>query len=174
MKRMPFHRSGSTFDRKMWAISVFLFAGFLLLPSLPRAGEVDQLQTRAKLGEIKAQVQLGEKYFRGEGVPQNYTEAYRWFTKAAERGNPAGQYRIGQMYALGLGVLRDDAEAVRWYSLSAEQGHLAHWHAERGGGCEVVPEGGGTGARGGTAQTRIDVRKSPGGTGERRGGGEVV
>jgi len=123
MKQMPFHRRGSTSDRKMWAITVFLFAGFLLLPSSARAGEVDPLQTRAKLGEVKAQVQLGEKYIRGEGVPQNYTEAYRWFAKAAERGNPAGQYRIGQMYAQGLGVLRDDAEAVRWYFLSAEQGY---------------------------------------------------
>ena len=110
-------------DSIMRAITVFLLSGVLLLPSLLKAGEADQLQTRAKLGDVKAQVQLGEKYFRGERVPQNYTEAYRWFAKAADRGNPEGQHRLGQMYARGIGVLQDDAEAVRWYFLSAEKGY---------------------------------------------------
>ncbi len=123
MKRMPFDVGGRTLDGKTRAITVFLLAGILLLPSLLRAGEVDPLQTRAKLGEIRAQVQLGKRYFRGEGVPQNYTEAYRWFASAAERGDAEAQYRLGQMYARGNGVLPDDAEAVKWYFLSAEQGY---------------------------------------------------
>ncbi|MBW2740392.1 MAG: sel1 repeat family protein [Deltaproteobacteria bacterium] len=46
----------------------------------------------------KAEYELGEKYFEGKGVPQDYAEAAEWYQKAAEIGNPNAQYKLGRMY----------------------------------------------------------------------------
>ena len=64
-------------------------------------------------------------YANGEGVPQDYAEAVRWYRLAAEQGNASAQHNLGLMYANGEGVPQDYAEAVRWYRLAAEQGNAS-------------------------------------------------
>ena len=54
---------------------------------------------------------------------ENYTEAARWYRKAAEQGDADAQYNLGFSYNLGLGVSQDYTEAVKWYRKAAEQGH---------------------------------------------------
>ena len=70
-------------------------------------------------------------YERGQGVPQDYSEAMRLYKGAAERGDAAAQYRIGDMYRRGKCVERDYAEAVKWYLMAADrtQGGNAHVQA---------------------------------------------
>ena len=55
-------------------------------------------------------------------TPWIYTEAARWFRKAAEQGEPRAQYDLRLMYNTGRGVPRDDGEAVRCYRKAAEPG----------------------------------------------------
>ena len=55
-------------------------------------------------------------------MPQDYTEAAKWYRLAAEQGNAVAQLAIGVMYDSGKGVPQDSAEAVKWYRLAAEQG----------------------------------------------------
>ena len=75
-------------------------------------------------------------YGIGQGVPQDYAEATKWYRLAAEQGHADAQFNLGRMYAnkvsnwvarlrasLDLGVPHDDAEAVKWYRRAAEQGH---------------------------------------------------
>ena len=45
-------------------------------------------------------------YTFGQGVPQNYTEAAKWYRLAAEQGNAQAQYNLGFLYAEGV-ALRD-------------------------------------------------------------------
>ena len=59
----------------------------------------------------------------GKGVPQDKTEAARWFRKAAEQGHGEAQYRLAMLHLSGDGVPKDKAEAVRLFSKAAEQGH---------------------------------------------------
>ena len=66
---------------------------------------------------------LGNRYLHGEGVPPDYVEAAKWFTKAAEQGHASAQYNLGLMYMSGAGVSQDDIEAVKWYRKAAEQTH---------------------------------------------------
>ena len=61
-------------------------------------------------------------YYNGNGVPQNYTEAVKWYCLAAKQGDAKAQFIIGSMYATGQGVPQNDAEAVRWFRLAAQQG----------------------------------------------------
>jgi TPR repeat protein len=81
-----------------------------------------QLQVRAKQGEAGAQTSLGAIYARGQGAPQDFTEALKWFRKAAEKGDASAQVSLGVCYANGQGVSQDYAEAVEWFRKAAEQG----------------------------------------------------
>ena len=72
-----------------------------------------------------AQYDLGEMYRIGQGVPQDYKEAVKWYTKAAEQGIAFAQYILGVSYSEGIGVPKDDKEAVKWYTKAAEQGHAS-------------------------------------------------
>ncbi len=86
----------------------------------------------ADLGDPDAQSFLGMMYALGWGVPQDKTEAVRWYRLAADQGNPiaqrelekmpAFQNELGTNYADGIGVPQDDAKAIHWYTLAAEQG----------------------------------------------------
>jgi uncharacterized protein len=67
-------------------------------------------------------------YFDGQGVPQDYAEAMRWFRLAAAQGHAEAQSKLGFMYVEGSGVPQDDAEALRWFRLSADQGNaVGQW-----------------------------------------------
>ncbi len=56
-------------------------------------------------------------------VPQDYTEAVKWYRKAAEQDNARAQYYLGAIYRNGRGVPQDEAEAVKWFRKAAEQGY---------------------------------------------------
>lgn len=65
----------------------------------------------------------GLKYYKGAGVKQDYAEAFKWFQKAADRGNVNAQYNIGVAYGKGKGVTQDYAEAIKSYRKAANQGN---------------------------------------------------
>ena len=62
--------------------------------------------------------QKGKKYHDED----NYTEAVKWYSEAAEQGYAKAQYNLGYCYDEGLGVSQNYAEAVKWYRKAAEQG----------------------------------------------------
>lgn len=82
----------------------------------------------AELGDKFAQGYLGFLYESGNGVERNYTQAVKWYQKAAEQGHDVAQYNLGLMYHLGKGVQQNDATAVKWFRKAAEQGHQSAQH----------------------------------------------
>jgi TPR repeat protein len=65
---------------------------------------------------------FGYKFMNGNGVPQNYTEAFNYFLKAAENGDSNSQERLGYLYYMGYGVKKNAAKAAEWWLKAAEQG----------------------------------------------------
>lgn len=78
-----------------------------------------RLPTRASL---QRRVGLGNMYDRGEGVAQGYTEAARWYCRAADQGHAVAQYNLDALLGRGTSVDRDYVEAEKWYEMAAEQG----------------------------------------------------
>jgi len=76
----------------------------------------------AEQGDAKAQYNLGQMYYEGQGVPQDHKEAVKWYRLAAEQGFAKGQYNLGTMYDEGEGIPQDYKEAVKWTRLAADQG----------------------------------------------------
>jgi len=87
------------------------------------AADIETMRKAAEAGDADAQYDLGLMYHDGEGVPEDYVEAVKWFRKAAEQGHAAAQFYLGIAYHGGVGVPKDDAEAVKWLRKAAEQGH---------------------------------------------------
>ena len=50
-------------------------------------------------------------FAKGQGVPQDYAEALKWFRKAADQGEATAQYDLGVLYAEGQGVSQDYVQA---------------------------------------------------------------
>ena len=111
------HRRLVTVSRGIWLLTVVAFV------SCQNAPDVDELRNVATEGDVAAQFDLGDKYLNGEGVPQDNTEAARWFRLAADQGHAGAQSNLGVMYRTGRGVPQDDGESLRWYRLAADQGH---------------------------------------------------
>jgi TPR repeat protein len=63
-------------------------------------------------------------YAEGLGIPQDYKQAFAWFTKAAEQGETKAQYSLGLMYSKGLGVPQNDKQAAIWYAKVANKGDV--------------------------------------------------
>ena len=61
-------------------------------------------------------------YAKGNGVPQDYAEALKWYRKAAEQGYALAQYNLAVMYDNGNGVPQDDTTAYMWVNLAAATG----------------------------------------------------
>lgn len=80
------------------------------------------LQAEALKGVAEAQFVLGFLYAKGQGVPQDYKEAVKWYRLAADQGYVTAQYNLGGLYDNGQGVPQNYKEAVNWFRLAAEQG----------------------------------------------------
>jgi len=49
--------------------------------------QLSRLQEQAEGGDANAQYELGMAYQCGSGVPQSFTEAIKWYKKAAAQGD---------------------------------------------------------------------------------------
>lgn len=76
----------------------------------------------AQQGNAKAQFNLGVMYYDGQGVPQYYFQAVKWFRLAAAQGHANAQNILGVSYRDGKGVPKDAVQAVKWYRLATAQG----------------------------------------------------
>lgn len=54
-------------------------------------------------------------YHDGIGVERDYTEALKWYTKAAWWGYVSAQYNLAGMYLEARGVVQDYGKAEKWY-----------------------------------------------------------
>lgn len=79
----------------------------------------------AEQGNAGAQAVLGGMYHKGNGVPQDKTEAVKWWKCASKKENKYAQFSLGLMYANGDGVRQDFVEAYRCWERAGKQGHEA-------------------------------------------------
>ncbi len=90
----------------------------------PEQGFVATLKA-AEQGSAKAQLQLAQMYYDGNGVTKDAAQAAAWYRKAAEQGDVEAQFWIGALYHLGEGVSKDTVQSVAWHRKAAEQGDAA-------------------------------------------------
>ncbi|GBC04284.1 hypothetical protein RclHR1_00560011 [Rhizophagus clarus] len=67
----------------------------------------------------EAKVRYGNCLYNGKGVEQNYSEALKYFEKAAEDGFKVAMYNAGNMYYNGIGCMKDIEKAKYYMNLAA-------------------------------------------------------
>lgn len=91
-------------------------------PPGPAVKDSEGIQQLAEQGNAAAQFAVGARYATGEAVPQDYFQAFTWFSKAAEQGNVAAQATLGAYYWAGRGAPQDLAKAYYWAILAQAGG----------------------------------------------------
>ncbi|KAJ0420477.1 hypothetical protein BJY00DRAFT_136392 [Aspergillus carlsbadensis] len=69
----------------------------------------------------KATGYIGLMYLRGEGVEQNFADAFIWFKHGLTNGDALCQYQLGLMYLHGYGVQQDAFKASSYFIPAADQ-----------------------------------------------------
>jgi len=82
------------------------------------------LRDLAEKGDVAAQFALGLSYATGD-AKQDYTEAARWFTSAADGGDVRAQSILAAYYLDGRGVPKDIGKAYFWAILARANGDQA-------------------------------------------------
>ncbi|MCD7785499.1 MAG: serine/threonine-protein kinase [Oscillospiraceae bacterium] len=82
-----------------------------------------QLRSAAANGVDEAKYLIGRCYYRGYGVPVDYSDAVFWFKEAALSELAPAQYSVGICYYYGQGVEQDCSEAIRWFAKAAVSGY---------------------------------------------------
>lgn len=96
--------------------------------ALPDAIGGATLRMRAVQGDPSAQLEIGDRFAEGRGVPADPAAAARWLEKAAAQGLAPAQHRLGSLYEKGRGVARDLVVARRWYEQAAASGNVRAMH----------------------------------------------
>lgn len=78
----------------------------------------------AKLGHLRAQLELAAISAHGPAELRDPVEAAQWWKVAAELGDEYAQYELGLCYLTGTGVKKNTAEALRSWHKAAQQGEL--------------------------------------------------
>lgn len=58
---------------------------------------IKKWQSLAEQGNADAQFLLGNAYYNGNGVPQDYNQAISWWQKSAAQGNASAQKALDQL-----------------------------------------------------------------------------
>jgi len=122
-----------TREKEMKLLQLLGVSILLMLPAQQVRGQPDKLapvpagdsllghlKARAQTNDLDAQLTLGWMYDNGQGVPSDHEQAFSWWLKAAEQGQPVARYNVGVMYCAGQGVAQDYTNAAAWWQKTTE------------------------------------------------------
>ncbi len=85
----------------------------------------DQVRKAADRADPRAMYQLAEMYSDGKGVPENFSEAAKWYRRSADAGYPEAHTAMGVISLIkAAGLAGDDESAVRFASDESKKSEL--------------------------------------------------
>jgi TPR repeat protein len=113
---------------RAFATAIFLYTVLGLSLQFPLAAETNLAQLPSVGPEgpsagSAALVRLGDIYFAGELVRQDFKAAISFYRQAAEKESPTGRIRLGEMIARGQGVAQDPELGKAMVRAVAETGN---------------------------------------------------
>ena len=97
--------------------------------------DLEALRAKAKAGNARAAVSLGDAFYRGEGVAEDFAVARDWYTRAAELGNVDAMRNLVYFFSAGdrarstpvakpaPATVTELEQAVKWARAAAAKGH---------------------------------------------------
>lgn len=87
------------------------------------AQSIDEIRKSAEAGDAAAQTAYAYALYLGKNIPQNTTEAVKWWNKAAAQGHTTTMNKIGMCYEFGWGVTKSIPTAMYWYKKAGDKGY---------------------------------------------------
>ena len=82
----------------------------------------EDLDEQAKVGDLSALQILGAVFYRGWGEEKNLEVAFRYYLRAASKGDGPCMCQVAFMLENGEGCKADPAQAAFWYTKAAKLG----------------------------------------------------
>jgi TPR repeat protein len=104
------------------------YSGYDPSKAFPDGDPDGRIAELKRLGEqdARAAYDLGLRFFRGDGIPQDSYQSLTWMRKAAEGGDLEAQKALGRLYLTGLEEMGSDPrEAEKWLAIAADRGDKA-------------------------------------------------
>lgn len=100
----------------------YKLASLAMAGPAPKADDKKALEhlKNAGLTSGKALEAIGNFYENGVGLAPNYTEAFKWYQKAANSGLVDAMYRLGFCYETGIGTPVNPKEALATYQKAVD------------------------------------------------------
>lgn len=86
--------------------------------------DCDRCGKTEKFSEIDFYLNEAEKYRTGNGVRKNSQKSYRFYKKAADKGNADAMVKVAEALEEGRGVNQNFADAIEWYKKAADKGSV--------------------------------------------------
>ncbi len=99
----------------IFLVAIFFFAGAVFSQNI---------EQKAKDGNVQAMYDLAKEYYSGIGRIQNQANALVWFERAANKNHIESMYRTAQMYEKGISTPVNLRIAFNYYLQAAEKGHF--------------------------------------------------
>ena len=109
---------------RIFQVTALVLFSAVVFAAAQTAPDIAALTAKAESGDAKAEFDLGQCYASSHGVPQDQSEAARWFRKAAEQGFVVAQERFANVLLYGYGVTQSTPEALAWFQKAAEHGDV--------------------------------------------------
>ena len=93
------------------------------------------------MGHLHSMYELAVALYIGDGVPEDPSQAVKYFIKAADLGHSGAAYMLADCYLDGVGVERNRAKAMEWLMTAAEMGHRQAQHRAKALLNSSMPDG---------------------------------
>jgi TPR repeat protein len=78
----------------------------------------------AERNNARAQIALGDIYYRGVGVKEDMQKALQYYTAASLNGDPLASYRVSIMYKTGVGTEKNLERYLEFLRMAVEGGNM--------------------------------------------------
>ena len=130
LKAPPPERKPTKSGRRLLAVGLGLVAvavlsgGAFFLVSPRGDWATRRSWVRATLGSPTECQAMAWRYRAGRGLPQDFSQAAKWFERAANKGLAPAQYDLGVLYFYGLGVSADPERARPLLEAAVQQNYV--------------------------------------------------
>ena len=103
-------------------LGIYYSEGIIFQQDYKKAREYFDKALDVDHNNSSAQFNVGQAYYYGHGVKQDYKQAYEWYVQAANQDYSLAQMQLANMYFSGKGVEKDVAKAIEIIKPLAELG----------------------------------------------------
>lgn len=86
--------------------------------------KIERLKSKADGGDLKAQIELGKEYLKGQNIQASFTKAYAYFSMASRKNDPEALFLLAECQDNGTGTEVNPNNAYTNYQKSANLGYL--------------------------------------------------